>query len=64
MEASAGLVAGSHNRNELVVIRRDGEPGVRPRTLGFRVSVRRLSVPPPPESAAEVSVTVCVCRRR
>ncbi|VAH97390.1 unnamed protein product [Triticum turgidum subsp. durum] len=24
MEASAGLVAGSHNRNELVVIRRDG----------------------------------------
>ncbi|VAI39667.1 unnamed protein product [Triticum turgidum subsp. durum] len=30
MEASAGLVAGSHNRNELVVIRRDGEPGARP----------------------------------
>jgi hypothetical protein len=29
MEASAGLVAGSHNRNELVVIRRDGDPGVR-----------------------------------
>jgi hypothetical protein len=29
MEAGAGLVAGSHNRNELVVIRRDGEPGVR-----------------------------------
>lgn len=30
MEASAGLVAGSHNRNELVVIRRDrdGESGV------------------------------------
>ncbi|XP_057973112.1 probable cellulose synthase A catalytic subunit 5 [UDP-forming] [Malania oleifera] len=27
MEASAGLVAGSHNRNELVVIRRDGETG-------------------------------------
>ncbi|PSS31134.1 Cellulose synthase A catalytic subunit 5 [UDP-forming] like [Actinidia chinensis var. chinensis] len=25
MEASAGLVAGSHHRNELVVIRRDGE---------------------------------------
>ncbi|KAG6751592.1 hypothetical protein POTOM_043789 [Populus tomentosa] len=25
MEVSAGLVAGSHNRNELVVIRRDGE---------------------------------------
>lgn len=25
MEASAGLVAGSHNRNELVVIRREGE---------------------------------------
>ncbi|KAJ0025205.1 hypothetical protein Pint_09402 [Pistacia integerrima] len=25
MEASAGLVAGSHNRNELVVIRRDGD---------------------------------------
>jgi len=31
MEASAGLVAGSHNRNELVVIRRDGDPGVRAR---------------------------------
>ncbi|KAG0467293.1 hypothetical protein HPP92_018873 [Vanilla planifolia] len=30
MEASAGLVAGSHNRNELVVIRRDGEQGPRP----------------------------------
>ncbi|KAG7971296.1 hypothetical protein I3843_07G127300 [Carya illinoinensis] len=30
MEASAGLVAGSHNRNELVVIRRDGESGPRP----------------------------------
>jgi len=30
MEASAGLVAGSHNRNELVVIRRDGEPGLKP----------------------------------
>lgn len=28
MEAGAGLVAGSHNRNELVVIRRDGESGV------------------------------------
>ncbi len=28
MEASAGLVAGSHNRNELVVIRRDGESAV------------------------------------
>ncbi|RZS17297.1 hypothetical protein BHM03_00049423, partial [Ensete ventricosum] len=27
MEASAGLVAGSHNRNELVVIRRDGDMG-------------------------------------
>jgi cellulose synthase A len=27
MEASAGLVAGSHNRNELVVIRRDGGGG-------------------------------------
>ncbi|KAJ6305898.1 hypothetical protein OIU78_021265 [Salix suchowensis] len=25
MEVNAGLVAGSHNRNELVVIRRDGE---------------------------------------
>ncbi|CAI9759792.1 unnamed protein product [Fraxinus pennsylvanica] len=25
MEASAGLIAGSHNRNELVMIRRDGE---------------------------------------
>ena len=31
MEASAGLVAGSYNRNELVVIRRDGDPGVRAR---------------------------------
>jgi hypothetical protein len=30
MEASAGLVAGSHNRNELVVIRRDGESAVSP----------------------------------
>ncbi|XP_078174315.1 putative cellulose synthase A catalytic subunit 5 [UDP-forming] isoform X2 [Carex rostrata] len=30
MEACAGLVAGSHNRNELVVIRRDGESGPRP----------------------------------
>ncbi|KAI4366235.1 hypothetical protein MLD38_022134 [Melastoma candidum] len=30
MEASAGLVAGSHNRNELVVIRRDGETGPKP----------------------------------
>lgn len=28
MEANAGLIAGSHNRNELVVIRPDGE-GVR-----------------------------------
>jgi hypothetical protein len=28
MEVSAGLVAGSHNRNELVVIRRDGESAV------------------------------------
>ncbi|XP_065882043.1 probable cellulose synthase A catalytic subunit 3 [UDP-forming] [Euphorbia lathyris] len=30
MEAGAGLVAGSHNRNELVVIRRDGESGPKP----------------------------------
>ncbi|KAL5980187.1 putative cellulose synthase A catalytic subunit 5 [UDP-forming] [Asimina triloba] len=30
MEAGAGLVAGSHNRNELVVIRREGEPGPKP----------------------------------
>ncbi|XP_010266322.1 PREDICTED: probable cellulose synthase A catalytic subunit 3 [UDP-forming] isoform X2 [Nelumbo nucifera] len=30
MEASAGLVAGSHNRNELVVIRREGEFGPKP----------------------------------
>ncbi|PKI35728.1 hypothetical protein CRG98_043886, partial [Punica granatum] len=29
MEASAGLVAGSHNRNELVVIRRDGDPALK-----------------------------------
>jgi cellulose synthase A len=28
MEASAGLVAGSHNRNELVVIRRESSGGV------------------------------------
>jgi hypothetical protein len=28
MEASAGLVAGSHNRNELIIIPHDGEPGV------------------------------------
>jgi len=41
MEASAGLVAGSHNRNELVVIRRDGDPGVRARfdSPGWRASV-------------------------
>ena len=40
MEASAGLVAGSHNRNELVVIRRDGDPGVRARfnSPGWRAS--------------------------
>eukprot|EP00252_Welwitschia_mirabilis_P014831 TRINITY_DN3286_c0_g4_i1.p1 TRINITY_DN3286_c0_g4~~TRINITY_DN3286_c0_g4_i1.p1 ORF type:complete len:1099 (+),score=188.36 TRINITY_DN3286_c0_g4_i1:233-3529(+) len=30
MEASAGLVAGSHNRNELVVIRPEGEAGPKP----------------------------------
>ncbi|KAG9455531.1 hypothetical protein H6P81_000039 [Aristolochia fimbriata] len=30
MEASAGLVAGSHNRNELVVIRREGESAPKP----------------------------------
>ncbi|KAF3446966.1 hypothetical protein FNV43_RR12146 [Rhamnella rubrinervis] len=30
MEAGAGLVAGSHNRNELVVIRRDGESAPKP----------------------------------
>ncbi|XP_057851232.1 probable cellulose synthase A catalytic subunit 5 [UDP-forming] [Cryptomeria japonica] len=30
MEASAGLVAGSHNRNELVVIRPEGEVGPKP----------------------------------
>ncbi|XP_058073282.1 probable cellulose synthase A catalytic subunit 5 [UDP-forming] [Magnolia sinica] len=30
MEASAGLVAGSHNRNELVVIRREGESVPKP----------------------------------
>jgi hypothetical protein len=42
MEASAGLVAGSHNRNELVVIRRDGDPGVRARfnSPGWRASER------------------------
>ncbi|KAK2661024.1 hypothetical protein Ddye_007557 [Dipteronia dyeriana] len=30
MQASAGLVAGSHNRNELVVIRQDGESAPKP----------------------------------
>lgn len=30
MEANAGLVAGSHNRNELVVIRPEGEVGPKP----------------------------------
>lgn len=35
MEASAGLVAGSHNRNELVVIRREGESGVRVVVVDF-----------------------------
>lgn len=34
MEAYGGLVAGSHNRNELVVIRRDGD-GVRHRSPSF-----------------------------
>eukprot|EP00252_Welwitschia_mirabilis_P014826 TRINITY_DN3286_c0_g1_i2.p1 TRINITY_DN3286_c0_g1~~TRINITY_DN3286_c0_g1_i2.p1 ORF type:complete len:911 (+),score=133.52 TRINITY_DN3286_c0_g1_i2:215-2947(+) len=33
MEASAGLVAGSHNRNELVVIRPEGEVGPKPLQL-------------------------------
>ncbi|GAV63561.1 Cellulose_synt domain-containing protein [Cephalotus follicularis] len=33
MEVSAGLVAGSHNRNELVVIRRDGESAPKPLQL-------------------------------
>lgn len=36
MEAGAGLVAGSHNRNELVVIRRDGESAVSPSFFLFR----------------------------
>jgi cellulose synthase A len=37
MEASAGLVAGSHNRNELVVIRRDtGAEGAARRTADAR----------------------------
>jgi hypothetical protein len=40
MEASAGLVAGSHNRNELVVIRCDGEPGVRTRALPLLIPPR------------------------
>ncbi|KAH9328071.1 hypothetical protein KI387_000179 [Taxus chinensis] len=30
MEASAGMVAGSHNRNELVLIRHEGEVGPKP----------------------------------
>ncbi|KAH9694170.1 putative cellulose synthase A catalytic subunit 3 [Citrus sinensis] len=30
MEVSAGLVAGSHNRNELIIIRRDRESAARP----------------------------------
>jgi hypothetical protein len=45
MEASAGLVAGSHNRNELVVIRRDGEPGVRPPRLALLRSSSLRSSP-------------------
>lgn len=42
MEASAGLVAGSHNRNELVVIRRDGEPGVSLISLSLSLSHARV----------------------
>ncbi|RRT74289.1 hypothetical protein B296_00032493 [Ensete ventricosum] len=37
MEASAGLVAGSHNRNELVVIRRDGESAICGDDVGLTV---------------------------
>jgi hypothetical protein len=52
MEASAGLVAGSHNRNELVVIRRDGESAVSPSfffsfsssSFGLSVSTIAISV--------------------
>jgi hypothetical protein len=29
MEDNVGLVVGFHNRNELIVIRRDDQPGVR-----------------------------------
>jgi cellulose synthase A len=45
MEASAGLVAGSHNRNELVVIRRDGDPGVHARSnSSSRLACERASI--------------------
>lgn len=37
MEASAGLVAGSHNRNELVLIRGHEEVGRSRHTLATRV---------------------------
>lgn len=42
MEAGAGLVAGSHNRNELVVIRRDGESAVNLLILFFFFKQKKL----------------------
>ena len=44
MEACAGLVAGSHNRNELIVIRRDSDPWVR--TCGPALRRRGMSGDP------------------
>ena len=57
MEASAGLVAGSHNRNELVVIRRDGDPGVRAR-FNSRLACERSE-----RYGADFLVSICVCSR-
>jgi hypothetical protein len=56
MEASAGLVAGSHNRNELVVIRRDGEPGVRASGLA-----NSLGHPLPSGAAVLIFLLLVVC---
>ncbi|CAN6222897.1 unnamed protein product [Urochloa humidicola] len=45
MEASAGLVAGSHNRNELVVIRRESSGGVGGPGVVSAAAARRAEVP-------------------
>lgn len=56
MEAYAGLVAGSHNRNELVVIRQDGD-GVRALlpflfdALSFFLSIKGLYISEVAENA-------------